>query len=305
MRITAAASIAAVSLAMLASGSPNDVLAQDLKAKFIEKVMEKFDKDGNGQLDAAEMRAAMEYRRKMQAERQKGEAKADDKPATKPKPTEAELLKMYDINRNGRLDPEERILAEQDQKKKDDEAKKDDEPKTTGSGGEESWDDFEKRLLVKYDANSNKKLDTSERRKATGEISKWRLDQRKIKAQKEAALRGLTFDQRRLLAMFDDNKNYKLDDDERRYASQQFKQLRKGGLESAVELRDRFMEQFDLNKNGKLDSKEKPAALQFVVKVAAQLQAANKAEKREGKKKPKGNRKDKKRAEEAKRLFGG
>ena len=115
----------------------------------------------------------------------------------------------------------------------------------------------------------------------------------------------VTLDQRRLLAMFDDNKNYKLDDDAREYAREQFKRLRKGGLEAAVELRDRFIEQFDRNKNGKLDSSEKPAATQFAIKIAAQLQAANKAEKHEDKRKPKGDRKDKKQAKEAKRLFGG
>ena len=155
-------------------------------------------------------------------------------------------------------------------------------------------------------------IDAAERRKAAGKISKWRLDQRKIKAQKEAALRNLTYDQRRLIAMFDDNKNYKLDDDEREFASEQFKRLRKGGFEAAVELRDRFLEQFDRNKNGKLDPKEKPAATQFVMKVAAQLHAANKAEKRPqppGKGKRKGDWRDKKKEEkaaiDAKRLFGG
>jgi len=311
MRFTTAA---AICISVLVYFVPSNAIAQDLQAKFIEKVMEKFDTDGNGQLDAAEMRAAMEYRRKLKAESEKADGKADaDDPAAKAKPTEAELLEMYDINRNGRLDPEERLLAEQDQKKKNDAAANQDDdakPTSTGSVGEESWADFEKRLIVKYDTNSNKKLDAAERRNAAREISKWRVEQRKIRAQKEAALRGLTLDQRRLIAMFDDNRNYRLDKEELAYASDQFKRLRKGGLESVVELRDRFMEQFDRNKNGKLDGSEKPAATQFVIKIAAQLQAANKADQRAAKQDPKKNWKRKKeeearQAHAAKRLFGG
>ena len=316
MRITVATCIAfAILCALLITRSP-EAVAQDFQAKFIEKVMEKFDKDGNGQLDAAEMRAAMEYRRRMQAEKEKGDAKGEDdeEPESKPKPTEAELLEMYDINRNGRLDPEERLLAEQDQKKKDEAAAREKlDGKDLESVGEESWQDYEKRLIAKYDVNGNKKLDTAERREAESEISKWRLNQRKIKAQKDAAMRHLTLDQRRLVAMFDDNNNYKLDDDEREYASEQFKKLRKAGnLEALVELHGRFLKQFDRNKNGKLDGKEKPAATQFVIKVAAQLRAANKADQRKnwsknlrGYKRGKKARAEEKQKIDAKRLFGG
>ena len=71
MRNFTAACIAVACAAFVFSGPSNDAVAQDLQAKFIEKVMEKFDKDGNGQLDAEEMRAAMEYRRRMKEEQDK------------------------------------------------------------------------------------------------------------------------------------------------------------------------------------------------------------------------------------------
>lgn len=245
--------------------------AQDFKAKFIEKAMEMFDKDGNGQLDAEEMKAALDYRRRMKQEREAKEGDAEDKPAPK-KLTEAEMLAKYDINGNGRLDPEERLLAEQDHEKPEPKKEETDEPEDTSKlVGEESWEDFEKRLIAKYDENDNGKLDIVERRKATGEIAKWRADQRKIKAQKEAAIRGLSFDERRLLSMFDDNKDYRLDEEELTFARKQFGKLRKGGLDALVELRARLITEFDTNKNGKLDEREKPLAEQFAKRTAVRL----------------------------------
>ena len=131
-------------------------------------------------------------------------------------------------------------------------------------------------MLIKYDENGNGRLDTTERSAAAGEIAKWRVAQRIIQQRKAEAMRGLTPDQRRVLAMFDDNKNYKLDNDERDFAEQQFNRLRKGGWDAVVELHNRLLDQFDMNKNGQLDGREKTSAVQFVIRVAAQIEAARK-----------------------------
>jgi Ca2+-binding EF-hand superfamily protein len=256
---------------------------QELKGNKLKKALKQFDANGNGRLDPEELKQAMEKWKQKQAKRAKLDEKVDDdKPAPKPKPTEAELLDMYDINGNGRLDPEERLIAAQDQEEKGASEKKPEEKSGPANNakieGEESYEDFEKRLIAKYDKNKNQKLDSSERTTAAGEIAQWRKEQRIILQRKATAMRNLSPDQKRLLVMFDDNNDYQLDDDEREFAALQFRKLRKGGLDAVVELHDRLLDQFDTNKNGKLEGREKTNAIQFVFRVVAQIEAAKKRE---------------------------
>lgn len=285
MRKIAAASIA---FALFTAGLfSSEVMAQELSEKVLRKALKKFDENGNGTLDPAELEKAKAAWLQMQARRgADAQRAATDEPAApivKPKPTEAELLATYDINGNGRLDPEERLIAEQDFEKQ--QAPDDKKPAVTGDPpaagapmGEESLEDFEKRLLAKYDENGNNSLDGAERTAAAGEIAKWRVQQRLIQKRKADAVRGMTPDQKRLLAMFDDNKDYTLDQNERDFAIDQFNRLRKGGWDAVVELHSRLLEQFDVNKSGEIDGREKAVAVQFVIRIATQLEAARKRE---------------------------
>lgn len=107
------------------------------------------------------------------------------------------------------------------------------------------------RLLERYDANKDGKLDEAEKAKAKEEFVKRAgpREGRKLSPEVEG----------RLLEKFDANKNGKLDDDEKAKAREEhMKHRTERG--KAGEGRDKLMSKYDANGDGKLDEAEKAKA---------------------------------------------
>ena len=87
------------------------VLAQPANAQRPErkktraKMLERFDKNGDGRLDKEERAAARGAARKMREKRRGGDAKRGDRPRRQ---SREQLMKRFDANGNGKLEPAER-----------------------------------------------------------------------------------------------------------------------------------------------------------------------------------------------------
>ncbi len=153
------------------------------------------------------------------------------------------LLKRFDDNGNGRLDPAEIARA-----------------RTQMSTNRGNSDQAREMILKRFDANGNGQLEPAEMAKA-----------REAMQGRPGQPGAGTFDREALLKRFDANGDGQIDETERAKAREAFERLRTAGNRDNLPgaavpdqptrlNRSALLDKFDTNSNGKLDPEERQAA---------------------------------------------
>ena len=129
--------------------------------------------------------------------------------------------------------------------------------------------DMHQRMLEKFDANKDGKLDETEMAARKAELGKHRAERGNRPARPEGAVhpgnrRRPHSERPEMLERFDDNKDGQLNEQEHKNLKDAGKKHREGRQEKSRERREEFrkgfMEKLDTDKDGKLSDEEKEAA---------------------------------------------
>ncbi len=191
----------------------------DTRAESYQRLIERFDRDGDGRLNDQERAAArVEFeRRRQQDGNQNGSARsANDRNRSargannRSRTTDdrrAELLKRFDANKNGKLDPPELTRMRQSTSRSRDGGN------SRGQRPSGNSRMSREELLKKFDANQNGRLDGDEIKKVRETFSRSGRDSVRPSAPKRGRL-----DRDELMKKFDLDNSGELDADERKQA---------------------------------------------------------------------------------------
>ena len=219
-----------------------------------QRMLEKYDANKDGKLDDAEKKAMKEARAKHRKKGHEHHAHPGKDRDCKKSPSakhrkewHKRMLKKYDANKDGKLDDAEKKAMKKAMKKAraKHSKKAKDKPKTCPSGKAPKrahGGDWHKRMLKKYDANKDGKLDEAEKKAAHKALAE-RREQWKKKA----------------LEKYDANKDGKLDEAERKVMRKAREARVKKWTEQRVQSTStKIIKKLDGNDDGKLNADEVP-----------------------------------------------
>jgi hypothetical protein len=132
-----------------------------------ERVLKKFDKNGNGQLDPDERQAAKEAMEKRQGE--SGGLSGTKESAQQDPDRMKRILEAFDLNKDGKLDDAERAAAKAEREKRRGQA-----PASAGRGP--ASEKMRDEMLKRFDRDGDGKLSDAERAAAKEERQKRRQE---------------------------------------------------------------------------------------------------------------------------------
>lgn len=210
----------------LAAEEPQD--GKKKRQDQIRRLIDRFDTNQNGRLDPSEREAARKAREKFRSSRAgKTGRQRDGQKTKKGRPNQqnrARLLRRFDANQNGRLDPPEiaalrKAMGNRDRGKKKggNRRRPAGQEKKKRPGGNERAN-VNPQVLRRFDENKNGRLDPPELAKIRQMRSRNGGNRRGRGRLADAPERANRVDQTSLLKRFDANNNGKLDENERQKA---------------------------------------------------------------------------------------
>jgi Ca2+-binding EF-hand superfamily protein len=233
-------------------------------------ILERFDEDGDGQLDEQERRQARRAMQRRQAQRRPGQGQAPGARGQRgQRPTREELFRRFDTDGDGQLDEQERQRLRQEVQRH--RARRGGQGRM-GDRGQTGQRPSREEILQRFDANGNGQLDPEERRQVRQAMQRRRQGGPGQPGARQRARPG----REEILKRFDANGNGQLDPEEREAARQAMQERRRGaqgpgrrtgeqgpgrrggpGPGARGPSRDEILKQYDANGDGKLDEAER------------------------------------------------